>query len=104
MAHNSLTAAYASLFVHGTLCRHGDVIQCYRDGDLEWLTRRRDLDGEVMDPWVAWCFPPERTKTGDPVFDAPFEGIIPADFAQRAALEGRIVYAADPWSTWTEDR
>jgi hypothetical protein len=87
----TLAEAAASLRANGSVLRVGDVIRQWEkhDHDLCLLTGPQ-VDGWS---WPALCFP-----TNAP--GEAFQHEIPGDFAELAALEGRIVYPVDPWSTW----
>lgn len=81
-----------------SLLRVGDIIRVWErhDPDLCMLTGP-SVGGW---PWPATVFPIGFKDSDDPADRAPFLHHIPADFAERAAVEGRIIYPADSWSCW----
>lgn len=81
------------------ILRPGDVVQMWREvDDRSLLIERVDFGGrpssDVNCPWRSVTF----TLDLDDL--PPFESLTAADFAERAASEGRIS-AADAWCTWT---
>jgi hypothetical protein len=95
-------------FDRGTLLRIGDILQTFPRGEYEMLCKRGKRD-----VWIATGFPVGLRIGGgcapppwslEDSRHPPWEGgFIPADFAERAALDGRLIYPVDPWSTWPEE-
>jgi hypothetical protein len=85
----------------GTLLRVGDIIQCHAGEDLEQLVGPSVRGGA----WPCVTYPIGWGAQHGVYLDnpTPFDHAVPADFAELAALCGRIVCAADAWSTWTEE-
>jgi hypothetical protein len=88
------------LRIEGIL-RVGDLIRVfgdYPDEDAALLTALpRSPSGAVdmSEPWPALFIP-----RGVP--SEAFEHVVPADFGERAAREGRLI-PADAWSVWPLD-
>lgn len=73
------------------------MVEVFRGDDVALLLSDPHSPSGRVDrtyPWPALFFP---IIDGD-----PFCHIVPADFGERAAREGRIS-AADAWSVWTEE-
>ena len=74
------------------LLRVGDLIEVFRGETVALLLA---VPGHRGGPFPALCFPLDLPD------DPPYLAVLPVDFGERAAREGRIS-AADAWSTWTE--
>lgn len=76
------------------LLRVGDIVEEELGVDRDLLVRA-PLGGPASGrPWLALAFPVGGEQE-------PFEHLLPADFAERAARAGKLL-PADAWSCWTE--
>jgi hypothetical protein len=91
----TLDEAAASLRENGSVLRVGDVVRVMRHDDLFLLSGPQGSGGRSS----RWGWPGFYLPSGEP----PFAYTVPGDFAELAAHEGRIVYPADPWSSWPEE-